>query len=90
LTQLETFWTRNAIVGWREEPGIWRAGRMEAWARERLATQGYEAASLAAAVRRFQEDAGLISDGRLGPRTRMALFSRYASDRPRIVSEDLP
>ena len=34
LSQLEAFWTRNAIVAWPEEPG---GPGLAAWARERLA-----------------------------------------------------
>ena len=91
LSQLEAFWTRNAIVAWPEEPGASRSSvRLAAWARERLAAHGYDVASLPDAVRRFQEDAGLVSDGRLGPRTRMALFARSASDHPSLGAEGLP
>ena len=39
---------------------------------------------MAAAVRRFQQSAGLVTDGLLGPRTRMALFALSPGARPRL------
>ena len=91
LSQLEAFWTRNAIVAWPDEPGGWRNGpQLDAWARERLVAHGYDAVALPDAVRQFQEDVGLVSDGLLGPRTRMALFARSASDHPSLGAGGLP
>jgi general secretion pathway protein A len=91
VSQLEAFWTRNAVVSWPEDPAVVaRPGRLDAWARERLAARGYADASLADSVRRFQEAAGLVSDGLLGPRTRMALFALSATDHPSLNLEGLP
>jgi hypothetical protein len=90
-SQLEAFWTRNAIVAWPEEPALTTDGlRRDAWARDRLAAHGYDVASLPDALRRFQADAGLVADGLLGPRTRMALFARSAPDHPRLAREARP
>lgn len=91
VSQLEAFWTRNAVVSWPEDPAATaRPGHLDTWARERLAARGYADASLADAVRRFQEAEGLVNDGLLGPRTRMALFALSASDHPSLNAEGLP
>jgi general secretion pathway protein A len=91
VSQLEAFWTRNAVVAWPEDPAVVaRPGYLDTWARERLAARGYADASLADAVRRFQEAAGLVNDGLLGPRTRMALFALSAADHPSLNVEGLP
>jgi general secretion pathway protein A len=87
VSQLETFWTRNANVAWAEPAGLPgdRPG-LEAWTRERLAACGYSDPYLPEAVRRFQADAGLVSDGLPGPRTRMALFARTSRDHPALAA----
>ncbi len=85
LAQLEPFWTRDAVVWWPEDESI-RADsvRQEQWARRLLGAQGYRDDDLAAALRRFQGDAELVSDGVLGPRTRLALFAREERRSPRL------
>jgi general secretion pathway protein A len=91
LAQIEAYWMRNAIVAWPEDPALGRYGpRLDAWARERLMAHGYDAVDLPEAVRRFQADAGLVSDGLLGPRTRMALYARSSPDHPRLRTEAAP
>ena len=85
LSQLEELWTRDAVVAWPEDASLRAdAARLEAWARGALAASGYPGDDLRQAVRRFQEDAQLVSDGRLGPRTRMALFALAPGPRPRL------
>ncbi len=88
LALLDELWTRDAVIAWPEQPAL-RAdeGRLRAWARPRLAALGYGGEDLAAAVRQFQVDARLVSDGLLGPRTRMVLFARDPGPRPRLVPE---
>ena len=91
VSQLEAFWTRSAVVAWPEDAAaLGRPGYVDAWARPRLAARGYADASLVDAVRRFQRAAGLVEDGLLGPRTRMALFALSATDHPSLNAEGLP
>jgi general secretion pathway protein A len=90
LSQVEAFWTHEAILYW-PEPGLARdAAGLVAWAQERLAAAGYVERPLEEAVRRFQREAGLVSDGRLGPRTRMALFARAGEAHPRLSGAVTP
>lgn len=53
-------------------------------ARVALAGLGFSEPDLAAAVARFQAETSLVADGRLGPRTRMAIFALSVRDRPRL------
>jgi general secretion pathway protein A len=90
LEQVDALWTRDAVVWWLE-PVDGRAGPDRAtWARRALARLGHAEPDLASAVSGFQEKAGLVPDGVLGPRTRMALFALTPGARPRIASGDLP
>jgi general secretion pathway protein A len=88
LSELDRLWTRQAIFLWRDFDALSAGadpGRTEAWARDRLATLGYlRDADLATAVTRFQQDADLAADGRIGSRTLMTLYSRGAYTRPRL------
>jgi general secretion pathway protein A len=86
--QIEALWTREAVVWWAE-PAEARGDRdrQDAWARQALARLGHADSDLQAAVSAFQERAGLVSDGLLGPRTRMALFALSPGGRPRLVPE---
>ena len=85
VTQVETFWTREAVVAWPEDE-VLRADPAQrmAWARGILSGLGYSEPDPESAVRRFQRDAQLVSDGLLGPRTRLALFARTADRHPRL------
>lgn len=87
LAQIEALWTRDAVVWW-PEPAEARGdpGRQEAWARRELAKLGHTDAELSSAVGGFQQEAGLVPDGLLGPRTRMALFARTPGPRPRLAA----
>jgi murein L,D-transpeptidase YcbB/YkuD len=49
-----------------------------------LAGLGFAEPDLATAVARFQLQTSLVADGRLGPRTRMAVFALSAEERPRL------
>jgi general secretion pathway protein A len=84
-TQLDSLWTRDAVLTWPETPDLRTdpAGA-RTWAREAFARLGYEERDLRVAVTRFQRDAGLVADGLLGPRTRMALFALSPGARPRL------
>ena len=83
LDQLDDLWTQDAVVWW-PDPAADLRQTGEGVARA-LAGLGFADADLAAAVTRFQQHASLVADGRLGPRTRMALFALTArDDRPRL------
>ena len=56
-------------------------------AQQSLAGLGFSEPDLAAAVARFQQQSSLVADGRLGPRTRMALYALSARERPRLSRE---
>ncbi len=85
VQQIDELWTREAALSWPEDEALAADdGRLAEWAGPRLAAQGYRASDLTAAVRRFQSDARLVSDGLLGPRTRMTLFARDPGPRPRL------
>ncbi|MGE5124845.1 MAG: ExeA family protein [Betaproteobacteria bacterium] len=85
LAQVESLWTRDAVLAWPEDDSLRDdPARQSAWARGVLAEQGYTEADLGAALRRFQGDVQLVSDGLLGPRTRMALFARATPEHPRL------
>jgi general secretion pathway protein A len=83
LSQVDTLWTRDAVVFW-PEPSEFRTRQdvREAWARQVLSGLGYAEPDLPAAVRRFQENVDLVPDGLLGSRTRMALSARSGRVRP--------
>ena len=88
LAELDRLWTRQAVFLWRDFDALSTAGdpgRTEAWARDSLSRLGYlHDADLAAAVVRFQRDADLAADGRIGSRTLMTLYSRGPYARPRL------
>ena len=82
---VEELWTRDAVVAWPEDASLrGDKNRQTAWARGLLTTQGYSEPDFAEALRRFQHDAQLVTDGLLGPRTRMALFARASLAHPRL------
>jgi general secretion pathway protein A len=85
LSQIDALWTRDAVVWW-PEPAPMRPDRegRAAWARQRLSGLGYAEPEMAAAVSRFQASSGLVPDGLLGPRTRMALFALSPGSRVRL------
>jgi type II secretory pathway predicted ATPase ExeA len=86
LAQIDALWTRDAVVWW-PEPAEARGGsdRQEAWARQALTGLGHPDPEIRAAVTGFQQRAGLVPDGLLGPRTRMALFALTPGVRPRLA-----
>ena len=88
LAEVDRLWTRQAIFLWRDFDALSTAGdpvRTEAWARDTLSRLGYlRDSDLPTAVTRFQRDADLAADGRIGARTLMALYSRGAYPRPRL------
>ena len=90
LAEVDRLWTRQAVFLWRDfdalaGTGTGDPGRTEAWARESLARLGYlRDADLLSAVTRFQRDADLAADGRIGSRTLMTLYSRGPYPRPRL------
>jgi peptidoglycan hydrolase-like protein with peptidoglycan-binding domain len=69
-------WPEAGLEGQVEGPGP--------WARQALLRLGYREPDLREAVRRFQQDARLVPDGLLGPRTQMALFALSPGTRARL------
>ena len=85
ISQIDAFWTRDAVLWWPEPVGMRTdRGQSEARARQALSGLGYAEPDMAAAVSRFQQSAGLVPDGLLGPRTRMALFALSPGSRTRL------
>ena len=88
LAEVDRLWTRQAVFLWRDFDDLSGAGdpgRTEAWVRENLSRLGYlRDADLLSAVTRFQRDADLAADGRIGARTLMTLYSRGSYPRPRL------
>jgi hypothetical protein len=86
LAQVDALWTRDAVVWWPESPDVRTdPGRRQAWARQALSGLGHADPDLGSAVSSFQRVAGLVPDGLLGPRTRMALFALSPGPRPRLT-----
>ncbi len=81
LAQLDGLWTQDAVVWWPEEQA---AATEVAATRQALAGLGFSEPDLMAAVARFQQQTSLVADGRLGPRTRMALYALSPGERPRL------
>ncbi len=85
VSDLDPLWTRVAVVAWPEDAALRTDKELRAlWAKAALTAQGYGTQDLSGAVRQFQQDVHLVSDGLLGPRTRMALFARQQLPRPRL------
>jgi general secretion pathway protein A len=87
VSELDRWWTRQAIFLWRDFDLTQRdPDRTAAWAREALGRLGYlgQDPDLPAAVARFQRDAQLTADGVLGNRTVMSLYTRGRYPRPRL------
>ena len=86
--ELDQFWTRDAIVLWRDfdlvagaaDPDGPRPGR-----RRSSRGSGY-AGPAAEAVARFQRENELVADGVVGSRTIMTLYSRGDWPRPRLAA----
>jgi general secretion pathway protein A len=89
LAELDRFWTREAVFLWRDFEVVRDADPRSAaaWAGALLSKLGYDG-EVAAAVGRFQRDSELVSDGVIGSRTLMALYSRGGWPRPRLSRAD--
>ena len=97
LDLLARYWLRRAHLFWKDYEGLGRPGtdprRIHVWAQGLLSELGYlpagaegEEKLTAGAVAQFQDLAYLMTDGIVGSRTRMALYSmcgRYPV--PRVV-----
>ncbi len=90
LSELDRFWTREALFLWRDPAGLQRdPARAEQWARDALASLGY-GGDPRTAVSRFQRDAQLLPDGVVGSRTLMTLLSQGPEARPRLSAPRRP
>jgi general secretion pathway protein A len=89
IEQIEALWTRDAVVWWREPQASRTDPNGEAWARPALAALGHADPQLTSAVSGFQQTVGLVPDGLLGPRTRMALFALTTGPRPRLTTAEV-
>lgn len=91
VADLERRWTRQAVVLWRDFDGVAEASpeRAAEWTRATLRRLGYVGPTaevdVAAALGRFQRDAGLAPDGVLGARTLMMLYGLGRHERPRLA-----
>jgi general secretion pathway protein A len=85
FSQLDGLWTQDAIVLWPEDVRGASPDPRSDDARQALAGLGFGEPDLAAAVERFQRQTSLVADGRLGPRTRMAIYARSSRERPRLT-----
>jgi hypothetical protein len=80
VSLLNRFWVRKAFVFWKEFEGA--SFSDTAWVSESLRKLGYLTSesdpppALRAAVGRFQSSNYLVPDRIIGPKTRMALYSR--------------
>jgi general secretion pathway protein A len=83
--EVERFWTRRAVVLWPDATDGLTDRRDRA--AQRLGRLGYTEGDLEAAVAHFQNDLRLVSDGRIGPRTLMALAALTTQPRPRLSGE---
>jgi general secretion pathway protein A len=85
VAQVDALWTREAVVPWPEARDLPAdpAGRA-AWIGERLGRLGYGGDDPSAAVEQFQNNAGLVTDGVAGPRTRLVLYALTTGDGPRL------
>jgi hypothetical protein len=86
LTELDRYWTREAVFFWRDFDDV--AGREDTtrtaeWARVQLARLGY-GGEAPDSVLRFQRESDLVADGVVGSRTLMTLYSRGEWPRPRL------
>jgi general secretion pathway protein A len=91
LQTLNDLWTREAVVSWPEGEALRvDKGNPASWARAALGSLGYGGDDLVALVRRFQQESELVSDGVLGPRTRLMLFTRVSGRRPRLSEGGTP
>jgi general secretion pathway protein A len=85
--EMDRYWTREAVFVWRDFDRVaLDPARGPAWTRETLQRLGFlgDEADTTPAVRRFQQDAQLLSDGVVGSRTLLALYSRTTHPQPRL------
>jgi len=88
LDELDRLWTRQALLLWRDHDGLVAQGPAAIGAPSVATTLqrlGYgPGADLPGAVARFQRGVGLTSDGVVGARTLLALYSLGRGDQPRL------
>ncbi len=84
LPQLDGLWIQDAVVWWPERAAGAGFESSRGSPQQSLAGLGFAEPDLGAAVARFQRQTSLVADGRLGPRTRMALFALSPHEGPRL------
>ena len=87
VQEIEKHWTHRALIPW-PAGALLKAGadpvqRAQA-ARSALARLAYDVSDLDRAVRRFQIETDLVSDGTIGPRTLLAMYALSEHDRPKL------
>ena len=89
VTELDRYWTRDAVFLWRDFDAVMGADPAQArtWARDTLAQLGYQDSDAASAIERFQRDLDILPDGILGSRTLMALYGAGSWPRPHLVRQ---
>jgi general secretion pathway protein A len=88
LSQVDAFWTREAVFPWPEGGSLpVEPAAQAAWVRGALADLGYPGADPVGGIARFQEDVGLVVDGVAGPRTRLVLFALSPGSRPHLSDD---
>lgn len=87
VQEIERHWTRRVLIPWPAGP-LLKAGadpqQRAQEARSALTRLAYDVSDLDRAVRRFQIETDLVSDGTIGPRTLLAMYALSEHDRPKL------
>jgi general secretion pathway protein A len=87
VQEVERHWTRRALIPW-PAGSLLKAGadpqQRAQEARSALTRLAYDVSDLDRAIRRFQIETDLVSDGTIGPRTLLAMYALSEHDRPAL------